>query len=123
MIKLRLGLFSLALCVLAMSALRADTLRLRDGRTIEGDFVDGTPRQIRFMEKDGVLKVYAIHEMRSIVFGEAPAPTAGGPPPAVVPLSCFGPLGRPSPAHPRLPLIPARARPFRYHPAPSLLSR
>ena len=79
MIKLRLGLFSLALCVLAMSALRADTLRLRDGRTIEGDFVDGTPRQIRFMEKDDVLKVYAIHEMRSIVFGEAPAPTAGRP--------------------------------------------
>ena len=77
--KVRFSFWSVALLVLAVSAARADTLRLRDGRAIEGDFVDGSPRQVRFMGKDGVLKVYSITEIRSIVFGEAPAPTAGRP--------------------------------------------
>ncbi len=77
--KLRFSFWSVALLVLAVSAVSADTLRLRDGRTIEGDFVDGSPRRVRFMGKDGVLKVYSITEIRSIVFGEAPAPTAGRP--------------------------------------------
>ena len=77
--KLRFGLWSVALFVLVVSAAHGDTLRLRDGRTIEGDFVDGTPRQVRFMGKDGVLNVYAIHKIRSIVFGEAPASSARRP--------------------------------------------
>ena len=77
--KLRFSFWSVALLVLAVSAVRADPLRLRDGRTIQGDFVDGSPRQVRFMGKDGVLKVYSITEIRSIVFGEAPAPTARRP--------------------------------------------
>ena len=77
--KLRFNLWAVVLVVLAVSAARADTLRLRDGRAIEGDFVDGSPRQVRFMGKDGVLKVYSITEIRSIVFGDAPAPPAGRP--------------------------------------------
>ena len=115
--KLRFSFWAVVLVVLVVSAVRADTLRLRAGRTIEGDFVDGSPRQVRFMGKDGVLKVYSITEIGSIVFGEAPAPTAGAP------LSCFGPPGRPNPGDPRLPQLQAGAQRLRCQSAPSLPSR
>ncbi len=68
--KLRFGLWSVALLVLAVSAVHGDTLRLRDGRTIEGSYVGGTPREVRFMGDDGAVSVYPVHQIESIAFWE-----------------------------------------------------
>ncbi len=74
--KLRFGL----LFILATSLLQADTLRLRDGRTLEGSFLGGTTRQVRFMTEDGAVKVFSIREVQSLSFTEKEADTAGAAP-------------------------------------------
>jgi len=71
--KMRLTL----LLILAISLLQADTLRLRDGRTLEGSFLGGTTRQVRFMTEDGAVKVFSIREVQSLSFTEKEADTAG----------------------------------------------
>ena len=82
--KLRFGLWSVALLVLAVSGVHGDTLRLRDGRAIEGSYVGGTPREVRFMGEDGAVGVYPVHEIESIAFPDCsrfgPAAPACSPP-------------------------------------------
>lgn len=75
--KLRFGL----LLILATSLLQADTLRLRDGRTLEGSFLGGTTRQVRFMTEDGAVKLFSIREVQSLSFTEKEADTAAAPAP------------------------------------------
>ena len=63
----------------------ADILHLRDGRKVEGTFLGGDSRTVRFLLQDGQVGSFAITDVESIVFGTqsgsaassvpAPAPT------------------------------------------------
>lgn len=50
----------------------ADTLTLRDGRSIQGTFVDGTSRQIRMAVEDKV-ESFNINEVAELKFGSSPS--------------------------------------------------
>jgi YMGG-like Gly-zipper len=56
-----------AVCFFA-SVLRADTLKLKDGRTIQGKYLGGTDSQITFYT-NGNLEHFAISDATSITFG------------------------------------------------------
>ncbi len=63
----------------------ADILHLRDGRKVEGTFLGGDSRTVRFLLQDGQVGSFAITDAESIIFGTqagsaassvpAPAPT------------------------------------------------
>src|ERR1700716_1181260 len=65
---------------LVVSLTFADTLTLRDGRTIKGTFVGGTSRQVRMAVEDRV-DSFDINEVSDLKFGGS-APTSAAPPPA-----------------------------------------
>jgi hypothetical protein len=72
---------------LVVSLASADTLTLRDGRTIQGTFIGGTARQIR-MAVDDRVDSFDINEVSDLKFGgsrnatHAEAPRAAEPAPA-----------------------------------------
>lgn len=67
----------LASMALALAALLpADTMRLHDGRTIDGTFIGGDSRTVRFMDRDRNIATYNITEVDQIIFAntsDAPA--------------------------------------------------
>jgi hypothetical protein len=90
----------LALVVAVCSIAAADTLRLKSGQTVEGTYLGGDARNIRFDNGDKV-QSYAINDVAEIKFGStadsggtltpapapaapAAAPAAGAPAPAPV---------------------------------------
>lgn len=58
----------LALAAAALLA-HADTLYMRDGRTIRGTFLSGTSRSIRFLPDGGRAQVYTISSVDRVAFG------------------------------------------------------
>lgn len=69
--------------------MRADTVRLRNGKNIEGTFVGGTARQIEFLAGSGQTMVLPLGEVVSVAFSDAPvaapapaAPSVPAAPPA-----------------------------------------
>lgn len=71
-----------AVCFFA-SVLHADTLKMKDGRTIQGKYLGGTDSQITFYT-NGQLQHFAIADTDSITFGTtaSPAPAAASVSPA-----------------------------------------
>ena len=69
----------------AVSIASADRLMLRDGRTVEGQFLGGTARQIRMAVGDSV-QIFDVSDVASLRFEGAaapsPAPAPQPPPPA-----------------------------------------
>jgi hypothetical protein len=65
---------ALGLALAAVAA--ADTLRLKSGAVVEGTFLGGDARTIRFLGQDGSTKQYALTDVASIEFGSAPAAPA-----------------------------------------------
>lgn len=49
-------------------SLQADTLRLRDGRTLQGTYLGGTTREIRFQENGGAERQYQISDVDGVSF-------------------------------------------------------
>ena len=47
----------------------ADVLHLRDGRKVEGTFLGGDSRTVRFILQDGQVESFAITDAESIIFG------------------------------------------------------
>ena len=82
------------LCVFATATL-ADTITLRDGRVLQGDYAGGDPRTIRMMVGDSVQSI-RVSDIVSLTFGPGPGGPGGPPAAAVAP---------PPPAAP--PQIPA----------------
>jgi len=86
---------SLSLSLLTAGFLTADTLRLRNGDVIDGTFLGGDTRQVRFIGPDGNVKTYFVGDIETIGFlapaavaapapARAPAAVAPAPPPAPV---------------------------------------
>ena len=75
----RLG-FLLTLVVASAALLAADTIRLRDGRRVEGAFLGGDSRTVRLVGSDGSVQTFDITDIDSISFGKA-APAAAPAPP------------------------------------------
>ena len=71
------GCALLALCV--ASAAMADTLALKDGRTINGTYLGGSARQIR-MEVGDNIQTFEIDRVSSIQFGPGPTAAAAAAP-------------------------------------------
>ncbi|MGE5567737.1 MAG: hypothetical protein ACM3S5_01755 [Rhodospirillales bacterium] len=68
-----------AVIAVAACIASADTLTLRDGRTIEGSYLGGTARQIRFAVGD-VIQTFSVSDVQSIRFeDQATAPAAAAP--------------------------------------------
>jgi len=63
----------------ATTALRADTLVLRDGKNVNGTFLSGTVRQVEFLATTGKTLKIPIDEVASLNFSE---PVATAPAPA-----------------------------------------
>jgi outer membrane lipoprotein SlyB len=69
--------FTLTLAVLLASlAASGDTLRLKNGAVIEGTFLGGDARTIRFLGPDGTPKQHPITDVAAIEFGGTAAPAA-----------------------------------------------
>ncbi len=71
----------------------ADILHLRDGRKVEGTFLGGDSRTVRFILQDGQVESFAITDAESIIFGtqagsaasSVPTPTPAPADPYTVP--------------------------------------
>ena len=82
-------LITIVLCVVIVAgAAYADTLRLKNGSTLQGVFLGADTRQIRFMGPDGMPKAFSITSIAGVDFGgsvpsAAPraAPRPQAPPP------------------------------------------
>jgi hypothetical protein len=67
-------------CLLATSlALQADTLYLKDGRTLNGTFISGTSREIRFAPERSETQRFAIDSIQTVTFGDGSSSTANAP--------------------------------------------
>ena len=75
--------------LLAVGMASADTLRLKNGSTIQGVFVGADSRELQFMGPDGAKKAFAIASVAGVDFGGTPpaAPGPAAPPPAARPSS------------------------------------
>ncbi|MEE8461106.1 MAG: hypothetical protein V3S50_03175 [Acidobacteriota bacterium] len=58
----------------------ADILHLRDGRKVEGTFLGGDSRTVRFILQDGQVESFAITDAESIIFGTQAGSAASGVP-------------------------------------------
>ena len=65
-------------CTLLLSGfmLEADTLYLRDGRTLRGTFISGNSRQLRFLAEGGRTQQFSITAVDHIAFGDGAATTS-----------------------------------------------
>jgi hypothetical protein len=82
------GLFAVLLAALLMVAgANADTLHLRSGQTIGGNFLGATTSQIKFVGFDGQMKTYPLAAVEAVEFAvppPSPPPAAPPPPPTSV---------------------------------------
>jgi hypothetical protein len=75
-------------CLLAV---HADTLKLRDGKSMTGTFLGGSSRQIEFLPNGGQVQTIPIDRVLSLSFGSAssspgaPTPSSSAQPPALNP--------------------------------------
>ncbi len=67
--------FTILALALAVSS-QADTLRLRNGSTVNGSFLGGTADDIRFLVDDEI-RHYARARVAEVIFGSVDAPSAG----------------------------------------------
>jgi hypothetical protein len=69
--KRTLGLFTLLASLVNASA---DTLYLRNGPSLEGIYMGGTSREVRFKRPNGVVEVYATSNVEAVEFSVPPPP-------------------------------------------------
>jgi hypothetical protein len=60
----------------------ADTLHLRSGQNVEGNFLGASTSQVKFLGPDGKPKTYSMMDVESITFAVPSAPTSPNRPPA-----------------------------------------
>lgn len=62
--------FAFASLLVAGAVAQADTLHLKDGRVLEGTFLSGTSRQVRFMVEGGRAQTFSLSRVESVRFGD-----------------------------------------------------
>lgn len=82
-----IGTLSLCLALLLITAgsLAADTLHLRNGQSLDGTFLGGDTRQIRFIGSDGDVKTYSVTDVQSVSFVTSTPSTSVTPSPSIAP--------------------------------------
>jgi len=60
--------FSIVVFLLLSVTAQADVLYRRDGSAVEGTFLGGNSRTLRFLDEDGSVRTFAISDVESIVF-------------------------------------------------------
>ncbi len=91
----RIAFLSVMLVAVA-AGLAADTIRFRDGRRVEGTYIGGDSRQIRYIGADGNVQTADITEIEAITFGRPSASAAA--PTSTVPARAAAPAVTPRPA-------------------------
>ena len=83
---------SLVLSLATVALLSADTLHLRNGQTLDGTFLGGDARQIRFLGSAGNVQNYSVSDVESVSFGSSAPTTALAPAstPAPAPVAPMG---------------------------------
>ncbi|MCB9384485.1 MAG: hypothetical protein H6509_07715 [Bryobacterales bacterium] len=61
----------LTLSCLAVATLAADSLRLKSGETLEGTFLGGDSRSVKFLSADGSVKNYPVADVAALGFGDS----------------------------------------------------
>jgi hypothetical protein len=86
-----------ALLLLTAAALDADRLRMRTGAVIDGTYVGGDQKVVRFRSADGVTRQYALIDIAQLTFSQrqpaAPPAAAQAPNPAKAPQPVLVPAG------------------------------
>lgn len=84
------------LTCLAVATLGADSLRLKSGETVDGTFLGGDSREVKFLRSNGSVKNYPVSDVAAISFGDAEmaaAPSAPVAPKAPAPTGKMVPAG------------------------------
>lgn len=81
---MRITAWTLIFLLAFAAVLSADTLRLRNGQSIQGTLLGADPRQIQFLGPDGVPRAYSISSIAAIQFGSM-VPASPPPRPAAAP--------------------------------------
>jgi hypothetical protein len=69
----------LALAMFAAAA-PADTLRLKNGAVVEGTYMGGDSREVKFLRTDGGVRSYRVSDIEQVTFGDAGAGTTAAAP-------------------------------------------
>jgi hypothetical protein len=94
------------LCAFATATL-ADTLTLRDGKTVQGDYAGGDTRTVRMMVGDSV-QTFRLGDVVSLTFGPAaPVAQTAPPPQAAPPVQPAAPVQAAPPTQAAPPVQPA----------------
>ena len=90
--------YFVAMIALAMMTIAApaDTLRLKGGATVEGTYMGGDSREVKFLRTDGGVKSYPISEIEQLTFGNSTTAAA--------------PVSPKAPVAPSAPTPPAQSR-------------
>ena len=81
------ALVILLAALVTVAGASADTLHLRSGQNIEGNFLGASTSQVKFLGADGKPKTYSLADVEGISFAAAPAPAASpNRPPAAAPM-------------------------------------
>jgi outer membrane lipoprotein SlyB len=78
------SLFILALFTMAAGA---DTLQLKNGSSVDGTYLGGDSREVRFLGSNGSAKSYSLNDVWRISFGSAASESITSPNPAPSPAS------------------------------------
>jgi hypothetical protein len=79
----------LVLLLVSVSAFAADTLRLRDGRSVNGQWLGGTARVVR-MDVAGTVEEFEVSQVQSVIFDDVTISARQSP---AVPADSYGPAG------------------------------
>ena len=66
-------------------AASADTLQMKNGRVIEGNYLGGSERSVQFETIDGRVQLFSVKDIASVSFTGAPSRRAAAPPPNTPP--------------------------------------
>ncbi len=76
----------IAVAMFAVAAAPADTLRLKNGATVDGTYMGGDSREVKFLRTDGGVRSYRVSDIEQVMFGDAgTAPTTAAAPVAPSP--------------------------------------
>src|SRR3954447_5272525 len=71
--------------MMGLALLNADTVRLRDGKTLDGKFVGASAQQVDFLTASGETIKFSIDNVRSVSFSPPPPPPPAPKPPETTP--------------------------------------